>query len=425
MKADDEHGAQSNLSPTELARALAPLNKRISVSIRQRKEREVAEMPYSVDTLPPEVKSLPKARRNKWMAVFNAAKKNYAKDKDGESKAFGTAWSAIGGKKEAAEGKDYKRFEKIAAEKDYFTRILHLYELSSGSRLMVFPRGTFIHPEYGEMKFDDAFFDEIIANYTGKALGETKPFVDVDHNHGAACAWFEGLTKEPDGLYAQLAWTSLGEELVATGQYKYFSPWWGAYKDPSSGKLFERVLRGGALTNIPFLKVLPAVELYEPGKQSSARDKAFKSGVSFRLAETTPLSLPPNTSVDQASAMVRAAFNDQFSPRVSQMPYSSPYWISDIFDDHVIACYDSGPGYAPRYYRVPFTQEDDGIVFHPEEQEEVRQVWQPITVADTETEPEIMQIRQRYGEGRAVAHVLAERCKEQLLHVLSGRHHGA
>jgi len=446
-------GVQSVLDPVDLARQIAPLNSRISVLIRNRKRtREVAEMPYSKTAeLPDPVKALPKAKRNKWMAVFNSAHKGYAGDKDAEQKAFATAWAAVKGtvgnkKKDKAACEfsacertlcdpmtcDHKKMmaeagTKVAAERDFMGHVLHNYELTSGARrLMLFPRGEFSHPDYGTMTFDDEFFNDIMKNFDGKVLGETKPFIDVDHNHGAACAWVQGLSIEPDGMYGTVDWTSLGEELIASGQYKYFSPWWGAYKDPSTGTTFERVLRGGALTNIPFLKVLPPVELYEPGKPSAARDRAFHSGVEFKLAEMTPLSLPAGTSIDQLGTRIRGAFNDQFAPRYSQLPTSSPWWLVDIFDDHVIAAFGEGGG-PSIYYSIPYAIEDEDYAFDLDKKQEVQQAWEPVPVAEQRNHglTDVLDLRTRYGAVRAVAHVLRESRQQRMLAVLSERNHGA
>lgn len=169
--------------------------------------------------------------------------------------------------------------------------IITQYECSQApGRLLLFPRGTFKHPEYGKMVFDDEFFDEIETNFRNKVLGQTEPFIDIDHDHGEAAGWIKGLSREPDGLYASVDWTDLGREKVASGRYRFHSPWWGQYKDPASGKVYDRVLRGGGLTNVPFLKVLPAVELFEPGKDSPARRRAHRGGAIFMLSELVPQS---------------------------------------------------------------------------------------------------------------------------------------
>jgi cation transport regulator ChaB len=231
-------------------------------------------MPYQTnDELPAAVKKLPVDQQAAWRGAFNAAWETYKDQASQEALANATAWATVRKQKAAAEPLPLEEWAKD-------------YELHTGSRrLMLFPRGEFTHPEYGRMVFDDAFFGEIRANFEGAVLGQTKPFIDVDHNHQAAAGWIEGLTIEPDGLYAAVDWTQFGEEKINSGEYRFFSPWWGSYQDPATGRMYDRVLRGGALTNIPFLKVLPPVQLFEPSMSADQRTSAWKSGRTFMLSE--------------------------------------------------------------------------------------------------------------------------------------------
>jgi hypothetical protein len=170
--------------------------------------------------------------------------------------------------------------------------------------------------------------------------------------------------------------------------------------------------------------VLAAVELYEPGKQSAARTKAFATGVSFQLAELVATSLPPGVGGSQAAGMIRLAFNEQFCPRLSQMPISHPVWISEIYPDHVIAAHDTGPGYALTYFALPFTNEADGITFHPDRQVEVQQVWQAVETSHEYSEEALTHVRQERGPGAALAVLLADRREAAVLRALTAHERG-
>jgi phage I-like protein len=61
------------------------------------------------------------------------------------------------------------------------------------------------------------------------------------------------------GLYIKPDYTELGQSILSKRTYRYFSPSWGSYKDPETQKEFKNVLRGGAATNIPFLKTMPSI----------------------------------------------------------------------------------------------------------------------------------------------------------------------
>lgn len=126
--------------------------------------------------------------------------------------------------------------------------------------IMIFPFGEFQHPVYGKLKFDEKFFNEIIDNFNKKVL-MTDPFIDQQHNEDKALAW---MKKSPyirpgKGLFIQPEWTDLGKTQLQAKIYKYFSPSWGPYKNPETGETYKNVLKGGAATNIPFLKMMPAM----------------------------------------------------------------------------------------------------------------------------------------------------------------------
>lgn len=126
--------------------------------------------------------------------------------------------------------------------------------------IMLFPYGEFEHPVYGKLNFDNEFFNEIIINYQNNVL-HVKPFMDKQHDEDKALAWFDTspYVRPGLGLFIKPDYTELGSSVLKTRTYRYFSPSWGKYKDPQSGKEFANVLMGGAATNIPFLKTMPPI----------------------------------------------------------------------------------------------------------------------------------------------------------------------
>jgi hypothetical protein len=126
--------------------------------------------------------------------------------------------------------------------------------------IMLFPFGEFDHPSYGKLKFDKKFFNEVIENYQSNVLG-VKPFIDQQHDEDKSLAWLNTppFIRPGLGLFVKPDWTNLGKKLLQEKIYKYFSPSWGPYKNPETGKKFDNVLMGGAATNIPFLKTMPSM----------------------------------------------------------------------------------------------------------------------------------------------------------------------
>ena len=138
------------------------------------------------------------------------------------------------------------------------------WELAEAKKeYLVIPKGLFHHPEYGKLDFGDAYIDELVSNFNKKVLGNTMPFVDQDHDERSAAGWFVRLFKADEGLMGEIEWTEVGVDLISKKIYKYFSPWISTYTNPETKKSYKNVFRGGALTNVPFLKMLPEITLAE------------------------------------------------------------------------------------------------------------------------------------------------------------------
>jgi len=105
---------------------------------------------------------------------------------------------------------------------------------------------------------------DMVANFNQNVLG-TDPPVDFSHdNEKKAAGWIKHLELfEQDnqvGLLATIRWTKSGEKALSDKEFRYFSASFTFdFFDGSTGKSFGPVLRGGALTNIPFLRHLPAI----------------------------------------------------------------------------------------------------------------------------------------------------------------------
>lgn len=152
------------------------------------------------------------------------------------------------------------------------------------SWIMYMPLGTFHHPEYGELDFNQKLLSEVKQNFDANTRGIE---IALDEDHGssrdntAATGWIErmefreALGDNPAGLYALVRWTPLGIEDIETEKYKYFSPEYGKHLDAITNQSHSNVPFGGALTNRPFLKVMPAVKLAEVSRKPwSSVDKS-------------------------------------------------------------------------------------------------------------------------------------------------------
>lgn len=166
---------------------------------------------------------------------------------------------------------------RIAAWRDIDLSAVRLADGKDGfkrSWIMLMPEGEFDHPQYGKLEFSRKKLEEFKQNFDGK-VRHIDIALDQDHDGGKATGWLEQLQLRDGGLWGLVRWTSLGARLLKDQIYRYFSPEFGKFNDPESGKTFQNVIIGGALTNRPFLKNMPAVQLAEVSRRSwSSVDKS-------------------------------------------------------------------------------------------------------------------------------------------------------
>lgn len=158
--------------------------------------------------------------------------------------------------------------------------------------IQAMPLGTYHHPIYGEIKLTEArskrFADNVNNNVVGTAL-------DIDYDHkattGAAAGWVkQAESRGAAGLHLLVEFTQKAADAIRAGEWRYFSPeFQDKWKHPKTQQEFEDVLRGGGLTNRPFLKDILPVNLSElsfvpENKEVGVTPKELRE--SLGLAET-------------------------------------------------------------------------------------------------------------------------------------------
>jgi len=203
----------------------------------------------------------------------------------------GTAWRKS--KDQSAEHLDsWMKGLKLASPKKWY---------------LVIPEGQYEHPSYGHLNFSEEFLQELIENFYAKALGNTEPFVDINHNEEEAFGWFKELRLVEEGMEGLIAWNDKGTELVKSGSYKYFSPWISAYKNPETAQEYANVFRGGALTNVPFLKMLPPIELGEHKE------------VSIKLSELTTHQEVRMDILEKLKELLKVETDEEIVPAIEKL----------------------------------------------------------------------------------------------------------
>jgi len=152
--------------------------------------------------------------------------------------------------------------------------------------------GNWTHPVYGEIKVTKDRVKRFSANINNKVRGAD---LDIDYEHkvgpdgGKAAGWIVKAEDRGDkGLYVRVSWTKKAKEAIKDKEYRYFSPeYLDEWKHPSTGKKYQDVLCGGALTNRPFLKEIAPINLADyfdvPSGKFSQDDANYRDASSSTM----------------------------------------------------------------------------------------------------------------------------------------------
>lgn len=127
------------------------------------------------------------------------------------------------------------------------------------TEFLVFPYGT-INSEKGTFKFTPEACDALLAERSQHSAD-----VQIDYDHlaiksekpgdGKAAGWCK-LEKRDDGLWAvDVKWTPTAAQMLRDGEYRYFSPYFGATKDEKLIVLLMNI----AITNLPAMHQIEAL----------------------------------------------------------------------------------------------------------------------------------------------------------------------
>lgn len=159
------------------------------------------------------------------------------------------------------------------------------YEISQVDReVQLLREGKFHHPIYGEVLISSVHLDLMKSNFDNNVRGID---ISIDYTHDneggespAAC-WIKELHVKSNkdgkgkGLFARVEFTPKGQQLVSAKEYKYSSADFAIDYIDQDGKHHPYVLRGGTLTNRPFIKGMNPIKLseYKPTKENKTMNK--------------------------------------------------------------------------------------------------------------------------------------------------------
>jgi len=145
-----------------------------------------------------------------------------------------------------------------------------------------------------------------------------------------AAGWIHNLhshASNNEKLIALVEWTPQAEQMIKTGQYRFFSPAidWGA-QDKETGEPQGATLTSGALTNHPFLEELPPIMLSDGAVVEAAYDRLTNGvqGTPHQLSEgekgMKKLTLRPIPK-GEANAGHHAVIDEQTGEAVGLIPH--------------------------------------------------------------------------------------------------------
>jgi len=172
--------------------------------------------------------------------------------------------------------------------------------------IQVLPKpGTYSHPRYGKFKMTPENITAFVDNHNNHVYQEQVP-IDAEHESklsGAVGYYGEMrlIDQGRGGAEADVSWTDRGKQLLASDQFKYFSPeWFDEWTDPAGGKKVSNVLVGGAITTRPFFKdkvmrpLTASEDKYAAGEWVGDEENRMLFMEPMTFAETEPDANDPN-----------------------------------------------------------------------------------------------------------------------------------
>jgi len=182
---------------------------------------------------------------------------------------------------------------------------IEFVEFSNGLELELFDRknGNSVHKILHTGSFDQGghkfeiraeHLIQMQKNFEKKVLG-TDPPVDFAHkDEDRAAGWIRDLFLEDENnsLYAEIQWTKSGQESLSNKEFRYFSASFTFdFFDGSTGNSHGPVLRGGGLTNVPFLRHNPPLVELSKGTEAKADDKKPKEKETKKMSTEETITL--------------------------------------------------------------------------------------------------------------------------------------
>ena len=123
------------------------------------------------------------------------------------------------------------------------------------------------HPEYGEIEITPNTVEEFKEHFDSRTYGQD---LHVNFEHGfdpakgrQAAGWVKDIQVRDDGGYYLVTFTEDAMKEIKEGKWRYVSPEYDDWTDPTTGTVHENVPMGLALSNRPFFKNMAPLNFSE------------------------------------------------------------------------------------------------------------------------------------------------------------------
>lgn len=229
---------------------------------------------------------------------------------------------------------------------------------------------------YGQFSITKEMLETMVLNFSAGKFPEPPTEICVDYDHlttkdaktpgdGKAAGWFKELQTRDDGttLWARVEWTPAGAEVIASGEYRFFSPYYSTNFATPKGEEIGTCLINGAITNRPFLQ----------GMQPLSLALSVNAGAGPRPAQMF-VALATLTDNDKR-ARLETAIQQRFGTWRDD-DYGWNAWLVDTLDGKdAVYCVSATNARTSAYFVVGYSFGEDGSVTFTSDPEEVVNNW--------------------------------------------------
>lgn len=150
---------------------------------------------------------------------------------------------------------------------------------SDAAWIHALPIGSYKHPVYGTIDITTDRVKRFMDNVKQKILGTVDPSINYEHdNNGPAAGWVKDADSRSDGLWLFVEFVKDAAVAIREKKWRYFSSEFHDEWEDAKGTKHKDVIKGGGITNRPFMKNLVPINLSETTVETALELVSLISG---------------------------------------------------------------------------------------------------------------------------------------------------